>query len=89
MSDLLDFVLDAHGGLTNWRKVTTIDLRLTMRGRLLPVKQQPQGLHRALVKISTRQPRTLISPFPYPGARGLSRTGQSRFKPTPVARSPN
>ncbi len=71
MSELLDFVLDAHGGLANWRNVTTIDLHLTMRGRLLQVKQQPQGLQGALVKLSTRQPRTLISPFPYPGARGL------------------
>ncbi|WP_158915131.1 hypothetical protein [Caulobacter sp. S45] len=71
MSDLLELVLDAHGGLVNWREVTTIDLRLTLRGRLLQVKQQPQGLQGALVKIATQRPRTLISPFPHPGARGL------------------
>jgi hypothetical protein len=71
VSDLLEFVLDAHGGLARWRKVTTVDLHLTLRGRLLQVKQQPQGLHGASVKISTRRPRTLISPFPHPGSRGL------------------
>jgi hypothetical protein len=71
MSNLLDFVLDAHGGLDNWRRVTTIDLQLTLRGRLLQVKQQPSGLRGASVKISTEQPRVLISPFPHPGTRGL------------------
>jgi hypothetical protein len=71
MSDLLELVLDAHGGLANWRKVETIVLSLSLRGRLLKVKQQPQGLRGAMVQISTKRPRTVISPFPHPGARGV------------------
>ena len=71
MSDLLELVLDAHGGLANWRKVETIVLSLSLKGRLLKVKQQPQGLRGAMVQISTERPRTVISPFPHPGARGV------------------
>jgi len=71
MSDLLELALDAHGGLVNWRQVERITLVLSLRGRLLKVKQQPQGLRGALVQLSTKRPRTLISPFPHPGARGL------------------
>lgn len=32
MSQLLDFVLDAHGGLENWKSVTGVDMRLTLGG---------------------------------------------------------
>ena len=32
MTDLLEKVLDVHGGLDNWRRVNTVDLRLTLRG---------------------------------------------------------
>jgi hypothetical protein len=71
MTGLLDEVLAAHGGLENWHKVPTIDLRLSMAGRLLDVKGHPDGLSHALVKIDARTPRTLISPFPHQGQRGL------------------
>jgi len=54
MNDLLEKVLAAHGGLDNWRRVNTIDFRLTLRGRALEVKKQPNGLRNALVKIDAR-----------------------------------
>jgi hypothetical protein len=71
MADLLDLVLDAHGGFDNWHRVSTIDLRLSLAGNLLGVKQHPDGIRDALVKIDARRPHTLITPFPHRGTRGL------------------
>jgi hypothetical protein len=76
MTDLLEKVLDVHGGLENWRHVTTVDCRLTFRGAALAVKQQPHGLRDVLAKIDTRRQRTLITPFPAPGHRGIFGDGR-------------
>jgi hypothetical protein len=76
MTDLLEKVLHAHGGLNNWRRVNTVDFRLTLRGSALEIKQQPHGLRDVLVKIDTRHPRTLITPFPAPGSRGIFEDGR-------------
>jgi hypothetical protein len=76
MTDLLEKVLDVHGGLDNWRHVNTVDCRLTFRGAALAVKQQPHGLRDVLAKIDTRRQRTLITPFPAPGHRGIFGDGR-------------
>lgn len=76
MTDLLEKVLDAHGGLDNWRRVNTVDFRLMFRGAVLALKQQPHGLRDVLVKIDTRRQRTLITPFPAPGSRGVFADGR-------------
>ena len=80
MTDLLEKVLAAHGGLDNWRNVAEIYFRLTLRGRALELKQQPNGLRDVLVKIDARRPRTLISPFPAPGSRGVFEEGSVRLE---------
>jgi hypothetical protein len=79
MTDLLEKVLTAHGGLDNWRRVNTIDFRLTLRGRALEIKQQPNGLRDVMVKIDARRPRTLIAPFPIAGHRGIFDGGSVRI----------
>jgi hypothetical protein len=71
MTNLLDFVLEAHGGLENWKSVVGVDLRLTLARFLFEIKQHPDGLRTALVKVDARRPRTLISPFPEKGKRGI------------------
>ncbi len=76
MADLLEKVLDVHGGLDRWRRVETVDFRLTLRGAALAAKGKPEGLRDVLVKIDTRRPRTLVTPFPVPGSRGLFQNGR-------------
>ncbi len=76
MTDLLDKVLDVHGGLENWRRVQTVDFRLTLRGAALAAKGKPEGLRNVQVKIDARRPRTLITPFPVPASRGLFQDGR-------------
>jgi hypothetical protein len=80
MTDLLEKVLAAHGGLHHWRRVSTIDFRLTMRGRALEVKQQPNGLRDVLVKIDVKRRRTLVTPFPVSGHRGVFDNGRVRIE---------
>jgi hypothetical protein len=82
MSDLLDLVLEAHGGLERWREVESIDLRLTMGGPFAAVKQQPHGLPDVLVRVSAHTPRTRISPFPYSGSRGIFQPGKAWIENT-------
>lgn len=76
MSDLLDFVLEVHGGLERWREVESVDLRLTIGGPFAAVKHQPDGVRDALVRIDARSPRTLISPFRHLGSRGIFQPGK-------------
>lgn len=80
MTDLLERVLAAHGGIDAWRRVDTIDFRLTVRGRALETTQQPNGLRDVLVKIDARRPRTLIAPFPTLGSRGIFDDGRVRIE---------
>jgi hypothetical protein len=77
---LLEFVLDSHGGLANWRRVKGVDLRLTLGGYLFEIKRHPDGLRTALVKIDARSPRTLIAPFPEKGNRGIYEGGKVRIQ---------
>src|ERR1700719_4591174 len=76
MTDLLVLALEAHGGLKNWKSVTGVDLRLTLGGYLFEIKQHPDGLRTALVKVDARRPRTLIVPFPEQGKRGIYQEGK-------------
>jgi hypothetical protein len=76
MTDLLDLVLDGHGGLESWQRVAGVDLRLTLGGYLFEIKQHPNGLRTALVKVDARRPRTLIVPFPELGKRGIYQEGK-------------
>ncbi len=56
MTDLLDFALEADGGFDNWKYVTGVDLRLTLRGYLFDIKQHPNGLRTALAEGSDDRP---------------------------------
>ncbi len=76
MSDLLELVLEAHGGLDAWKRVKTVDVRMSLAGFLFEIKQHPNGLKNALVKVDAGRPRTLIAPFPTIGKRGIYQDGK-------------
>jgi hypothetical protein len=40
MSELLDLVLSAHGGLERWREVQTIDLKLSITWSRVGLREQ-------------------------------------------------
>jgi hypothetical protein len=44
MTDVLDLVLEAHGGLENCKSVIGVDVRQNLGGYLFEMKQHPVGL---------------------------------------------
>ncbi len=80
MTDLLEKVLDAHGGLDNWRRVNAVDFRLTFRGAALAIKQQPMVCGMSLSRSIHAAGETLITPFPAPGSRGIFGDGRVTFE---------
>jgi hypothetical protein len=70
MNLLLQKVLDAHGGLETWRKVTSLDLSVSLKGGLFALKGYPDGMPNVVMHVDTRKPGLQISPYPGPGRRG-------------------
>jgi hypothetical protein len=60
MNDLLDQVIEAHGGLKNWRGVRSVDVLFNFSGGLLDLKgfpgAPPPCSLRGYVKASDRAP---------------------------------
>ncbi len=48
MSALLDFALQAYGGLERWRDVHSLDVRVSLTGWLYHLKGFPEGVPEAL-----------------------------------------
>ena len=44
MNELLDLVLQAHGGLERWREVQSRDVRISLTGGLYRLKGYPEGV---------------------------------------------
>jgi hypothetical protein len=76
ISNLLAQVLHAHGGLENWRKVVSVEARLTLSGSLFEIKGHPNGLRTVLMRVDVRRPKTTIVPFPVRGKRGVFESGR-------------
>src|ERR1700752_2565030 len=71
MIPLLELALDAHGGLTRWLQVKSIDLKLSIGGQLWHAKGLPQGLNASLhVEPSTKL--VVVSPFDGDDSTGYS-----------------
>src|SRR5260370_40867231 len=62
MIPLLELALDAHGGLTRWHQVGSIDLKLAIGGQLWHAKGLPQGLNVAL-HVEPSRKLVVVSPF--------------------------
>ena len=57
-NDLLNSVLEAHGGLERWNQITSIDATLNISGALPAMKGYP-GHYRATASVSTKTQRTV------------------------------
>jgi hypothetical protein len=69
-NNLLNRVLDAHGGLENWQKVRYLDVRLSLSGGLFQIKGRPEGFHDVIMRMEMHQPRVTLVPFGGPDCRG-------------------
>lgn len=62
MSDLIDFVIDAHGGVDRWERARTVSAEVHVRGGFWAYKGQPDLLGRESVTADVHEQRiTLLS----------------------------
>lgn len=73
MTALLDLAIEAHGGLSRWRDVESIDFRMTVGGALWRIKGQPDGLKDVAVHVVAHRPEVAIKPFLDEAATGYFR----------------
>jgi hypothetical protein len=78
MNDLLETVIEAHGGLERWNQLDSVSARLTQGGVLWPFKGQAGVLDDVVVTASLHEERVSHRPFGAPDRR-------SRFTPERVA----
>jgi hypothetical protein len=93
MSELLDLALQAAGGLECWRQVHNLYVHFSVTDALFPLKGYPEGVPEATMRIDTRTPSVIISPYTRPDYRGYftpdrvwieDRAGKIRVLPSPV-----
>src|SRR5437879_4017719 len=63
MSDLLETVIEAHGGLERWNQLNNVSTRLIQGGALWALKGQPGVLDDVVVTASLHQERASHRPF--------------------------
>jgi len=63
MSDLIDFVLDAHGGTTRWERATRLSATMRVYGDFWAFKGQPDLLCIESVEADIHQQRIRMNPF--------------------------
>jgi hypothetical protein len=78
MSDLLDVVIEAHGGLERWNELDAISARLVQGGALWGLKGQEGVLADVFVRASLHEEHESHHPFGAPDLR-------STFRPQRVA----
>src|SRR5215471_18609647 len=77
MTDLLNFVVDAHGGLERWNKVQAVTVTASVTGEIWKVKSKPDYLKNVIFKVETKRER-VTGDFPGQDKRSL-------FEPERVA----
>jgi hypothetical protein len=71
MSDLLDTVLEAHGGLDRWNTLDQVSARLSQDGALWALKGHPGVLDDVFVRANLHQERESHHPFGAPDHRSV------------------
>ena len=63
MKDLLDFVVEAHGGLERWNRVQTVTVAASVTGEIWTVKSKPDYLKNVIFEVETKRER-VTADFP-------------------------
>lgn len=78
MNNLLEFTINAHGGLENFNKFDTITARLICDGVLWPMKQQPNTVNDIYVTVHLKKEFTSHYPF-------INKDWHTSFEPERIA----
>ncbi|MGY4929147.1 hypothetical protein [Streptomyces sp. 900105755] len=76
MTDLLDLVLTAHGGLARWRRARTIHATGAVGGLLWGTRGQEGIFARAAITADVQRQHLVYSNFTGPGLRGIYTPGR-------------
>jgi hypothetical protein len=76
MNELLDFAIEAHGGLKRWREFSTLRAQLNVGGAIWDLKQQPRLLLDKSVALDLREQRLTITPFAGINSRSVFAHGE-------------
>lgn len=71
MNGLLELAVEAHGGLSRWRELTSITAKLSLGGSALTTTGWERVLEDVAITIDTRAERGCLAPFTDPGRRGV------------------
>ena len=63
MTDLLDAVLAAHGGLARWRQFDTVQATIVTGGKLWEIKGQPQDPVPRRMSVALQHKWASVQPF--------------------------
>jgi hypothetical protein len=66
MTNLLDAVLEAHGGLERWRQFSTIEASIVSGGKLWEIKGQPQDPAPRRMTVALQREWASVQPFGAP-----------------------
>jgi hypothetical protein len=80
MPELLDRALEAHGGGERFRSASEIVAEIACGGFAFAMKFQRGALARFEGRISTGEPRSVLSPYPRSGQRGVMERGAVRIE---------
>ncbi len=71
MADLLSEAIAVHGGAERWAAAGRIELHAASGGFMPTAKGKRRALADYRASISTREPRTVVAPYPGPDRRGV------------------
>src|SRR6266851_3714216 len=63
MRDLLESVLDAHGGLERWSKVKTLTVRLAVGGPYWGIRGFPDAFPRETLEVDAHREHAVFTPW--------------------------
>ncbi len=78
MHELVEFAIEAHGGLARWQALRNIKINASIGGLLFDLKGQSETFKNIDIEVDCERVRTIYKPFGGPGCHGL-------FEPNNVA----
>jgi hypothetical protein len=79
-ASLLEQVITAHGGLERWQRAGELAVQHSSGGFAFIAKFQGRTLSPHLARVSTDLQRTVLTPYPGPGRRGVFERGAVRIE---------
>jgi hypothetical protein len=78
--ELLDEVLEAHGGLDRWRAAASLEAKIRSGGLLLRTRVPGTRFAAYRAEVAVAEPRVVFDPFPREGQRGVYEHRRARIE---------